>query len=763
MASKPFLAYLPLFLFFQLHTSNAQAWIQSGYWYFGGEFAVGDVNSALFTHLICGFAIVDNSTYRLSISSSDATIFSTFTRTVKRKNPSIVTLLSVWPGLAELTQSFHAQIPNSTVLSLMVSKASHRKSFIQSSIKTARLYGFHGLDLFWVWPSTGFDLINLGSLLDEWRAAINSESRNSNQSRLILTMGLHYVPVLHSVSYPVDSIGRNLDWAHVIAYGYYVSSRVNFTRPSAALYDPWSNVSTNFGIGEWTRQGLPASKLLLGLPFHGHAWKLKNPNDNGLGAPASGSGTMSDGCMGYKFIMSNIRGYGKAVAIMYNGTYVVNYCTLGTDWIGYDDVEAIRSKVSYAKEKKLLGYNAFLVSNDENWVLSRAAAQKDFEDRQYKPRLAVIVVLPVAMVIFVLGFVMCYLQRRILKSILGGVKATESLNCNAPNLEVFSFADIVAATNNFSIENKLGEGGYGPVYKGELPIGQEIAVKRLSKMSKQGLEEFKNEVMLTAKLQHVNLVRLLGFCTQREEKMLIYEYMPNKSLDFYLFDLDKRLLLDWKKRVQIIEGVTQGLLYLQEYSRLTILHRDLKASNILLDNEMRPKISDLGMARIFDEREPNSKRIVGTYGYVPPECVKEGAYSMKSDVYSFGVLLLQIISGKKNTIYGSNKNMTLLEYGYELWKDGKGMELMDPSLDDASSSCKLMTCMQVALLCVQERPADRLSMLEVYSMLKNETSAFTMPKRPAFSLNRDEDEEKNPTLQLAVCSNDATISQVLPR
>ncbi|KAK9268563.1 hypothetical protein L1049_000317 [Liquidambar formosana] len=372
-----------------------------------------------------------------------------------------------------------------------------------------------------------------------------------------------------------------------------------------------------------------------------------------------------------------------------------------------------------------------------------------------------IILLPIAMVIFVLGFMLCYLRRRVLKS-----KGKESLsNSDAPNLQVFSFADIVVATNNFSIENKLGEGGYGPVYKGELSNGQEIAVKRLSKTSKQGLEEYKNEVMLTAKLQHVNLVRLLGFCTQREEKMLIYEYMRNKSLDFYLFDLDRRLLLDWKKRVQIIEGVTQGLLYLQEYSGLTILHRNLKASNILLDNEMKPKISDLGMARIFekDECETNTRRIVGTYGYVPPECVKKSVFSIKSDVYSFGVLLLQIISGKKNTLYGSNRNLSLLEDAYELWKDGKGMEFMDPSLDDAFSSCKLMTCMQVALLCIQERPADRPSMLEVCSMLKNETSAFAMPKRPAFSINRDEDEEKNPTLQLAVCSNDATVSQILPR
>lgn len=373
MASKLIASFILFFLPFELlHHSNAQSWIKSGYWVTSSLLAAHDVNSALFTHLICAFAGVDNSTYHLSIPSSDVPLFSNFTHTVSRKNPSIVTLLSIWAGWAPSDQSISGQTPNSTVLSSMASQAFHRKSFIESSIKTARLYGFHGLDLCWVWPSTGSDLINLGILLDEWRTAINSESTNSNQSRLILTMAVRYVPVLYSVSYPVDSIRRNLDWAHVVAYGYYWSSQVKFTRPSAALYDPWSNVSTNFSIGEWTRRGLPASKLVLGLPYFGFAWTLVNPNENGLGAPASGSGITKDGSMGYKYIKSVMRaGYGKAVATAYNATYVVNYCYLGINWIGYDDVEAIRAKVSYAKEKKLLGYNVFPISYDEKWVLGQ--------------------------------------------------------------------------------------------------------------------------------------------------------------------------------------------------------------------------------------------------------------------------------------------------------------------------------------------------------------------------------------------------------
>ncbi|EOA23864.1 hypothetical protein CARUB_v10017080mg [Capsella rubella] len=178
----------------------------------------------------------------------------------------------------------------------------------------------------------------------------------------------------------------------------------------------------------------------------------------------------------------------------------------------------------------------------------------------------------------------------------------------------FDFKTIEVATNRFSDSNRLGQGGFGDVYEGMLPNGTEVAVKRLSKSSEQGVDEFKNEATLVAKLQHRNLVRLLGFCVEGEEKILVYEFVPNKSLDYFLFDSTKRSELSWKTRHKIIGGIARGVLYLHQDSRLTIIHRDLKASNILLDADMNPKIADFGMARIFgmDQTQSNTSRIVGT-------------------------------------------------------------------------------------------------------------------------------------------------------
>ncbi|CAI9087679.1 OLC1v1021816C1 [Oldenlandia corymbosa var. corymbosa] len=230
------------------------------------------------------------------------------------------------------------------------------------------------------------------------------------------------------------------------------------------------------------------------------------------------------------------------------------------------------------------------------------------------------------------------------------------------DLPTFEMTNIVEATKSFSDTNKIGEGGFGPVYKGELSTGKKIAIKRLSIDSKQGLVEFKNEVILISKLQHRNLVRLLGCCIDGEERMLVYEYMPNKSLDKYIYDSKTRKALNWTMRFNIIAGIARGLLYLHRDSRLRIIHRDLKASNILLDSEMNPKISDFGTARAFEEEQLSDKttRVVGTHGYMAPEYITKGLYSMKSDVYSFGVLLLEIVSGRRNRDCHSDNDLNLI-------------------------------------------------------------------------------------------------------
>ncbi|CAJ1961486.1 unnamed protein product [Sphenostylis stenocarpa] len=255
---------------------------------------------------------------------------------------------------------------------------------------------------------------------------------------------------------------------------------------------------------------------------------------------------------------------------------------------------------------------------------------------------------------------------------------------------IFDIYTILAATNNFSIENKIGEGGFGPVYRGKLAHGQEIAVKRLSKTSKQGISEFMNEVGLVAKLQHRNLVSVLGGCTQGEERMLIYEYMPNSSLDHFIFD-----------------------------------------------SQLNPKISDFGVARIVegDHASITTDEIAGTIGYMPPEYAVSGILSLKSDVYSFGVIVLEILSGIKSSNYKIKRpdhDHNLLGQAWTLWKDGRAVAFMDVNLDLTAVPSELLRCLQVGLLCVQKLPEDRPTMSSVVFMLSNESIALSQPKKPGF-------------------------------
>ncbi|XP_030474129.1 cysteine-rich receptor-like protein kinase 10 [Syzygium oleosum] len=384
------------------------------------------------------------------------------------------------------------------------------------------------------------------------------------------------------------------------------------------------------------------------------------------------------------------------------------------------------------------------------------------------------VAVPVGVGVVLLFLACCFKQRkatRTYEAVQEGQSGVDDIT-NAESLQ-YHLATIQAATDNFSHQNKLGEGGFGEVFQGSLPNGQQIAVKRLSQGSGQGAEEFKNEVILVAKLQHRNLVRLLGFCLEGEEKLLVYEFVPNKSLDYFLFDPEKSKQLDWSRRYKIVCGIARGMLYLHEDSRLRIIHRDLKASNILLDSELNPKISDFGMARIFgvDQTQANTNKIVGTFGYMSPEYAMHGQFSVKSDVYSFGVLLLELISGKKNSFfYQGDGGEDLASYAWKNWRDGTPLEVLDPVIGDSYSRNEVLRCLHIGLLCVQEDPMDRPTMANIVLMLSSYSVSLALPQQPAFFLRsrtegpmKEHESDQSTSRSMPLSTNEMSVTELYPR
>lgn len=298
----------------------------------------------------------------------------------------------------------------------------------------------------------------------------------------------------------------------------------------------------------------------------------------------------------------------------------------------------------------------------------------------------------------------------------------------------FPFETLVSATKNFHPDNKLGEGGFGPVFKGKLEDGREIAVKKLSQSSRQGKKEFTNEAKLLARVQHRNVVNLLGYCAHGAEKLLVYEYVANESLDKLLFKSGRPDVLDWKRRYDIILGISRALLYLHEDSHSVIIHRDIKAGNILLDDKWVPKIADFGMARLFPEDQTHvNTRVAGTNGYMAPEYVMHGHLSVKADVFSFGVVILELISGQKNSTFNLGlDSQNLLEWAYKHYKKGKSLEVMDPRLASSAVPDQVAMCLQIGLLCTQLDPQIRPTMRRVVVMLSKKPGSLEEPTRPGY-------------------------------
>uniref|UniRef100_A0A0D9VE39 non-specific serine/threonine protein kinase n=2 Tax=Leersia perrieri TaxID=77586 RepID=A0A0D9VE39_9ORYZ len=282
----------------------------------------------------------------------------------------------------------------------------------------------------------------------------------------------------------------------------------------------------------------------------------------------------------------------------------------------------------------------------------------------------------------------------------------------------FSLKEIESATKHFDPANKIGEGGFGPVYKGTLANGTTVAVKKLSSQSSQGNREFLNEIGIISALRHPNLVRLFGCCIDGEQLLLIYEFLENNSLGRALFGRGDQLKLDWPTRYNICLGTAKGLCYLHEESTLKIIHRDIKPSNILLDERLQPKISDFGLAKLNDDRARMSTRIAGTVGYMAPEYATRGCLTYKADVYSFGVVTLEIVSGMSNTSSMSDDEyLHLLDWAERLKQEGKLLEIVDQRLGSRYSQDEALRMLNVALLCTNTSPAQRPKMSSVVSML----------------------------------------------
>ncbi|KAM3337059.1 hypothetical protein P3S68_032759 [Capsicum galapagoense] len=420
------------FFFFQqlIYFSNGQNnnIVKAGYWLSDRGLAINNIDSTLFTHLFCAFADLDFPANQLIVLLENQDYFRQFTRTVLQKNPSVKTILSIGGGAA-----------NKTAYGIMARTNSSRKSFIDSSIRLAREFGFHGLDLGWQYSQSTSDMTNLDVHPQSWigylsaaEAKFECPLENTllftyilNSAALLFTATVSASPqVDNSLSYPIQSVAYNLDWINLRAYEFYGPNwSPSQTNSHAQLFDPSNQgMSGSNGISDWNEAGVPTRKMVLAIPYCGFAWRLVNANIHGVRAPADGKANVSfdDGSMTYAqirdFIVQN-----RATA-GYNNTIVGDYCYSGSTWISYDDTQSVRDKVNYIKSQGLLGYYAWHIAAAGNFsVLSEAAAQEADQDtqgglvnkkRKLNRLVSILVPIGAILTLILLVFIIWHLQRR---------------------------------------------------------------------------------------------------------------------------------------------------------------------------------------------------------------------------------------------------------------------------------------------------------------------------------------------------------------
>ncbi|KAI3959896.1 hypothetical protein MKW92_053067 [Papaver armeniacum] len=325
-----------------------------------------------------------------------------------------------------------------------------------------------------------------------------------------------------------------------------------------------------------------------------------------------------------------------------------------------------------------------------------------------------------------------FLSRRASKLPRHPAEVDEELS-SAYNIHIYTYKELRNATDDFSPSNKIGEGGFGSVYKGRLKGGVFAAIKVLSAGSKQGVREFLTEINVISSVEHENLVQLYGCCVEGDHRILVYNYVENNSLSQTLLGGGhSSLQFSWRTRTKICIGIARGLAFLHEEVRPHIIHRDIKASNILLDKDLSPKIADFGLAKLMPPNATHvSTRVAGTIGYLAPEYAIRGQVTRKADIYSFGVLMLEIVSGRCNR---NSKlpigEQDLLERTWGLYERGELVMLVDTAMDgdfDAEEACKFL---KISLLCTQDSPKLRPSMSTVVKMLTGEVAVHDDITKP---------------------------------